>query len=77
MNLLDFYNYMNFEDVLLLLIFYNFLKIVIVCLFNEIVWLSQFFNKKHNVSFQVNKFRMYYEVVLKLRNNRNFLKIFF
>ena len=68
---------MNYEDILLLLIFYNFLKIVVVCLFNEIVWLSQFFNKKHNVSFQSSKFRMYYEVVLKLRNNKSFLKIFF
>lgn len=74
MNLFDFYLYTNLEDVLVLIFLYNFVKIVIVCLFNEILWSSQIFNKKHHNNDGSFKLRFYYESFLKLRtSSKNFI----
>ena len=72
MNFLDFYVNFNYEDFLLIFVAYNFLKILIVCLFNEILWLTHFFNKKNNIKYQNIKIRSYFEVLLKSRVNKNY-----
>jgi hypothetical protein len=77
MNFLDVYSNINLEDFLLLGIVYNFVKIVVVCLFNEILWLTQMFNKKNNIKQQTFKIRFFYENFLKLRTYSYKFNIFY
>lgn len=42
----------------------------------ELVWPTQFFNRRHNIGFQVHKFRVYNEVVLKLKSHSVFTYIY-
>lgn len=68
---LDYFNYYlnwNFEDVLVVFLFYNFFKYLITCSILELIWPTQYFNRKNNIGFQVLRFRTYSEFLLKLRN---------
>lgn len=85
---LDFFNFFinyNFEDVLVVFLLYNFFKYLIMCSIIELIWPTQFFNRKNNIGYQLIRFRTYTETLLKLRNfsnyyfvfNKFFLKFFF
>lgn len=76
--------YINFklfsiEEFVVLCLCYNFFKLLLVCIVNELIWPTQFFNRRHNIGFQVIRYRTYVEVITKLFNknllSRIFLKI--
>jgi hypothetical protein len=76
---LDFFNFYlnwNLEDVLVVLLLYNFFKYVIMCTIVELIWPTQFFNRKNNIGYQVLRFRTYTETILKLRNYSSFFYVF-
>ena len=76
---LDFFNFYlnwNLEDILVVLLLYNFFKYVIMCSIVELIWPTQFFNRKNNIGYQVLRFRTYTETVLKLRNYSSFFYLF-
>ena len=76
---LDFFNFYlnwNLEDILIVLLLYNFFKYVIMCSIVELIWPTQFFNRKNNIGYQVLRFRTYTETILKLRNYSSFFYLF-
>ena len=76
----DFFNFYflsYFEDLIVVFMLYNFIKLLLLCLINELNWPTHFFNKKNNINFSVFRFRTYYEYLLKLRNNNIIFNSFF
>lgn len=76
---LDFFNFYlnwNLEDVLVVILLYNFFKYIIMCSIVELIWPTQFFNRKNNIGYQVIRFRTYTETVLKLRDYSSFYYLF-
>lgn len=76
---LDFFNFYlnwNLEDALVVLLIYNFFKYIIMCSIVELIWPTQFFNRKNNIGYQVLRFRTYTETILKLRNYSSFFYLF-
>jgi hypothetical protein len=82
--------YFNFklmfaEEIIIIFIFYNFIKLIVFGSIVELVWPTQFFNRRHNCGFQLIKYRTYTETLLKLRSktinykvfNKSLLKFFF
>lgn len=80
---IDFLNNFNFyinfklfmvEEIVIIFLFYNFIKILIFGSLLELIWPTQFFNRRHN-----NKnlrFRSFTEVLSKLTINNNNYNIF-
>ena len=62
-----------FDDLIVILMIYSFIKIVLMSSLNELVWPTQFFNRRHNIGFQVFKFRTFNEVILKLKSANSFI----
>lgn len=76
----DFFNYYFFsffEDLITVFMFYNFFKLLLMCVINELIWPTQYFNKKHNIGYQTYRLRTYSEVILKLRNLNSYNYIFY
>ena len=76
---LDFFNFFlnyNFEDIIVVFLLYNFFKYLIMCSIIELIWPTQFFNRKNNIGYQLIRFRTFTETILKLRNFSNFYLIF-
>lgn len=76
---LDFFNFYtnwNFEDVIVVFLLYNFFKYLIMCSIIELIWPTQFFNRKNNIGYQLIRFRTYSETLLKLRNYSSFYYVF-
>jgi hypothetical protein len=89
MDILEFINilnnYLNFyflfsEELIIIFLFYNFIKLLIFSSIFELIWPTQFFNRRNNFSL-ILKFRSFTETLLKLRykyiTKRLFNKIFF
>lgn len=72
----DYKNLSLCSEFLLLWFIYSFFKLLLVCIVNELVWPTQFFNRRQNINFQFVRYRVYTEVVLKLLHNR-FKSFFF
>ena len=64
-----------FDDLIIIFMIYSFIKILLMSSLNELVWPTQFFNRRHNIGFQVFKFRTFTEVVLKLNNSNSFILV--
>ena len=62
-----------FDDLIVILMIYSFIKLVLMSSLNELVWPTQFFNRRHNIGFQVFKFRTFNEVILKLKSSNSFI----
>jgi len=78
--LLDIFNYYFisfFEDLLVILMVYNFLKLLIISVIHELVWPTHYFNKKHNIGYSSYKLRTYSEYLLKLKNNNTYFYIYY
>lgn len=76
---LDFFNFYtnwNFEDIIVVFLLYNFFKYLIMCSIIELIWPTQFFNRKNNIGYQLIRFRTYSETILKLRNYSTFYYVF-
>ena len=64
---LDAYMYSILEDVFIVLMLYSFLKLILLSSVVELIWPTQFFNRRHLVSITTFRLRAYTEVFLKLR----------
>ena len=86
----DFNNYIQLklffvEEIIVVFIFYNFIKLIVFNSIVELIWPTQFFNRKHTSSYQLVRFRTFTETISKLRLinhlyntfNKSFLKYFF
>ena len=65
-----------FDDLVVIFMIYSFIKILLLSSLNELVWPTQFFNRRHNIGFQVFKFRTFTEVVLKLKSANSFIFLY-
>ncbi len=65
---------MNFsEEIIVIFMFYNFIKTIIFGSVVELIWPTQFFNRRNNINSQLIRFRTYVETVTKLRlKNQNY-----
>lgn len=78
--LLDIFNYYFisfFEDFFIILMFYNFLKLLVISVIHELIWPTHYFNKKHNIGYTSYKLRNYAECLLKLKNNNTFFYVYY
>ena len=84
MGLYDYLNSFNFflnfklvssEEILIIFFFYNFIKILIFGSLLELIWPTQFFNRRHNNLSQL-KFRTFTETFSKLRINNDNYNVF-
>ena len=75
-NSFDFYFFPLFEDLIVVLMIYSFIKLLVLSTVNELIWPTQFFNRKHNIGFNAYRLRTYTEVLLKLKGNNNLLLLF-
>ena len=78
-NSLDFFNYYvndSFEDVLVVFFLYSFFKYLVTCSIVELIWPTQFFNRRNNIGYSYLRFRTFTEVVLKLRNYSSLFFVF-
>ena len=79
----DFYYYWNFkqlfpfQEFLVLWFIYNFFKLLLVSIVNELIWPTQFFNRRHNIGYTLIRYRTYTEVFLKLNTTSGFNKFFY
>ena len=55
------------EEIVIIFLFYNFIKLIIFGSIVELVWPTQFFNRKHSSSYQLIRFRTFTETLVKLR----------
>lgn len=65
----------SFEELVVVVLFYNFIKILIFGSILELIWPTQFFNRRNNNLNQL-KFRTFVETILKLRINNNNYNVF-
>jgi hypothetical protein len=73
------------EEIIIIFIFYNFIKLIVFGSIVELIWPTQFFNRRHNSGFQLIKSRTFTETLIKLRAkvsnykvfNKSFLKFYF
>lgn len=65
------------EDFFIIFLIYNFFKILIITIINEIISSTQFFNKKFNISFQLFKNKNFFDFFNKIFNNNLFFLFYF
>jgi hypothetical protein len=76
LNFLNFYKNFLWEDFIVVLLLYNFIKYLIMCAMIELIWPTQFFNRRHNTGYQAFRLRTYTETLLKLRGYSSFFYVF-
>ena len=65
---LDAYMYSILEDVFVVLMLYSFIKLVLLSSLIELIWPTQFFNRRNSMGVTTSlRLRTYTEVLLKLR----------
>ena len=77
-NIYSFFSisYFNiFDDLIVIFMIYSFIKILLMSSVVELIWPTQFFNRRHNIGFQVFKHRSYIEVFLKLNLHNQFVLV--
>ena len=60
----------NYEEFIILWLMFNFFQLLLVCILNELLWPSQFFNRRHNTGYQLIKYRTYTDTINKLVKNK-------
>ncbi len=66
---LDVYMYSILEDVFVVLMLYSFIKLVLLSSIVELIWPTQFFNRRNSMGITSLRLRTYTEVLLKLRSS--------
>ena len=83
MKLYEYINNFNFfinfklffiEEIIVIFMFYNFVKLLIMGSLVELIWPTQFFNRRHSSGFNLIKYRSFTETVIKLRRKSRFYK---
>ena len=69
LNYYDIYKSLPREELIVALILYVFVKYTIMCSLLELIWPTQYFNKKHILGTTVNRVRTLVEYILKLVKN--------
>lgn len=70
---LDVYMYSILEDIFVVMMLYSFIKLVLLSSLVELIWPTQFFNRRNSMGVTSFRLRTYTEVLLKLRStNSNF-----
>ena len=54
---------------------YNFLKLLLIGSILELIWPTQFFNRRHNINLQLFRFRTFVETFLKLKNSNYIMNV--
>ena len=65
----DMYLYSVLEDVFVVLMLYSFIKLILLSSLVELIWPTQFFNRRNSMGVTNYKLRTYTEVLLKLRQS--------
>ena len=76
LDFLNFYKNFLWEDLIVIFFMYNFVKYLFIFALIELVWPTQFFNKRHNIGTNVIRFRTYSETALKLFNQSSYFSVF-
>ena len=66
---LDIYFYSVLEDIFVVLMLYSFLKLILLSSIVELIWPTQFFNRRNSIGVINYRLRTYSEVLLKLRTS--------
>ncbi len=75
-NKIDMHLYSILEDVFVVLMLYSFIKLVVLSSLVELIWPTQFFNRRNSMGVTSFRLRTYTEVLLKLRStNFNFSQL--
>lgn len=67
-NKFDMYLYSILEDVFVVLMLYSFIKLILLSSLVELIWPTQFFNRRNSMGVTNFRLRTYTEVLLKLRS---------
>jgi hypothetical protein len=62
------------EELIVVFMFYNFVKLIIMGSIVELIWPTQFFNRRHSTGFSAIRYRTLTETVIKLRRKSRFYK---
>lgn len=62
-----------FDDLIVIFMLYSFIKILLMSSVIELIWPTQFFNRRHNIGYQIFKHRSYTETILKLNLPTQFI----
>lgn len=65
----------NVEDLIVVTFVYIFFKYMLLSSVVELIWPTQYFNKKHVVGYQSFRLRTYVETINKLRNFTNYYSV--
>ena len=68
---LDIYFYSTLEDIFVVLMLYSFIKLILLSSIIELIWPTQFFNRRNSMSIVSYRLRTYVETILKLRSTAN------
>ncbi len=74
---LDMYVYSLLEDIFVVLMLYSFIKLVLLSSLVELIWPTQFFNRRNSMNTSNFRLRTYTEVLLKLRSSNSVFSHFF
>jgi hypothetical protein len=77
LNIFNFYFLSFFEDFLIVIMIYSFLKLLVLSVIHELIWPTHYFNKKHNVGYLAYRLRSYSEFLLKLKNNNSYFCVYY
>lgn len=67
-NKFDLYMYSVLEDIFVVLMLYSFIKLVVLSSIVELIWPTQFFNRRNSMGVINFRLRTYTEVLMKLRS---------
>jgi hypothetical protein len=65
----DIYFYSMLEDIFVVLMLYSFIKLVLLSSLVELIWPTQFFNRRNSMGVTNYRLRTYTETLLKLRSS--------
>ena len=68
--------FLYLDNVLLILFIYTFFKTILISSIFELIWPTQFFNKKNNLNFKNYKNKSFIEFLLKIKNFNKYIFIF-
>ncbi len=72
----DVYFYSIVEDIFVVLMLYSFIKLVLLGSIVELIWPTQFFNRRNSMGVTNFRLRTYTEVFLKLRSSNTIFSSF-
>ncbi len=67
-NKLDVHMYGILEDIFVVIMLYSFIKLIVLGSVVELIWPTQFFNRRNSMGVVNFRLRTYSEVLLKLRS---------